>query len=255
MVPQWAQEGGREPMLARLKNPAQRKEIATETVRIIKEERGGGDPKNVFLASCDFDASMAGKNLADVTKMRNLEVTLENAADSALWIVEQGNCQGVFHAMAEQDLERVMRHPATMIASDGWVQIFGRGVPHPRSYGTFPRVLGVYVREKNVITLQDAIRKMTSFPAQRIRVNDRGILKPGMKADIVVFDPDRVRDTATFEKPHSYAEGFSSVIVNGQVVFDGKAMTAARPGKVVRRHGKSQIRRFADWQIRRLMAD
>jgi dihydroorotase/N-acyl-D-amino-acid deacylase len=236
MVPQWAQEGGREPMLSRLKNPAQRKEIATETVRIIKEERGGGDPKNVFLASCDFDASMAGKNLADVTKMRNLEVTLENAADSALWIVEQGNCQGVFHAMAEQDLERVMRHPATMIASDGWVQIFGRGVPHPRSYGTFPRVLGVYVREKNVITLQDAIRKMTSFPAQRIRVNDRGILKPGMKADIVVFDPDRVRDTATFEKPHSYAEGFSSVIVNGQVVFDGKAMTAARPGKVVRRH-------------------
>ena len=85
-----------------------------------------------------------------------------------MWVVEQGNCQGVYHAMSEQDLERVMRHPATMIASDGWVQIFGQGVPHPRSYGTFARVLGVYVRERNVMTLEDAIRKMTSFPAQRL---------------------------------------------------------------------------------------
>ncbi len=236
MVPQWAQEGGREQMLARLKNPSQRKEIASETVRIIREERGGGDPKNVFLAHCDFDAAMAGKNLADVAKMRGMEPTIENGAEAALWIVEQGNCQGVYHAMAEQDLERIMRHPATMIASDGWVQILNQGVPHPRSYGTFARVLGVYVREKNVLALEDAIRKMTSFPAQRIKVNDRGILRPGMKADIVVFDPARVRDTATFEKPHQYAEGFSSVIVNGQVAFDGKAMTSARSGRVVRRN-------------------
>ena len=127
MIPQWAQEGGREQMLARLKNPATRKEIGAETVRIIREERGGGDPKNVFLAHCDFDAAMAGKNLADVAKMRGLEPTIENGAEAAMWVVEQGNCQGVYHAMSEQDLERVMRHPATMIASDGWVQIFGRG--------------------------------------------------------------------------------------------------------------------------------
>jgi N-acyl-D-amino-acid deacylase len=234
MIPQWAQEGGRDQMLARLKNPATRKEIGAETVRIIREERGGGDPKNVFLAHCDFDAAMAGKNLADVAKMRGLEPTIENGAEAAMWVVEQGSCQGVYHAMSEQDLERVMRHPATMIASDGWVQIFGQGVPHPRSYGTFPRVLGLYVRERNVITLEDAIRKMTSFPAQRLRIHDRGVLKPGMKADIAIFDPARVRDMATFEKPHQYAEGFSSVIVNGQVVFDGKAMTTARPGKVLR---------------------
>ena len=236
MIPQWGQEGGREQMLARLKNPATRKEIGAETVRIIREERGGGDPKNVFLAQCDFDPAMAGKNLADVARMRGMEPTIENGAEAAMWIVEQGNCQGVYHAMSEQDLERVMRHPATMIASDGWVQILGQGVPHPRSYGTFPRVLGVYVRERNVISLEDAIRKMTSFPAQRLRVADRGVLKPGMKADITVFDPARVRDMATFEKPHQYAEGFSSVIVNGKVVFDGKAMTAARPGKVLRRN-------------------
>ena len=179
MMPQWAQEGGREQMLARLKNPATRKEIGAETVRIIREERGGGDPKNVFLAHCDFDASMAGKNLADVARMRGMEPTIENGAEAAMWVVEQGNCQGVYHAMSEQDLERIMRHPATMIASDGWVQIFGEGVPHPRSYGTFPRVLGVYVRERNVITLEDAIRKMTSFPAQRLRLGDRGVLQTG----------------------------------------------------------------------------
>jgi N-acyl-D-amino-acid deacylase len=236
MIPAWAQEGGREQMLARLKNPATRKEIGAETVRIIREERGGGDPKNVFLAHCDFDASMAGKNLADVARLRGMEPTIENGAEAAMWVVEQGSCQGVYHAMSEQDLERVMRHPATMIASDGWVQILGRGVPHPRSYGTFARVLGVYVRERNVISLEDAIRKMTSFPAQRLRIADRGVLKAGMKADIAVFDPARVRDMATFEKPHQYAEGISSVIVNGQVVFDGKAMTSARPGRVLRRN-------------------
>jgi N-acyl-D-amino-acid deacylase len=137
--------------------------------------------------------------------------------------------------MAEQDLERVMRHPATMIASDGWVQILNQGVPHPRSYGTFARVLGVYVRERNVLALEDAIRKMSSFPAQRLRMLDRGVLRPGMKADIVVFDPSRVRDMATFEKPHQYAAGFSSVVVNGALVFDGKMMTPARPGQVLRR--------------------
>ena len=236
LIPQWAQEGGRQQMLGRLKNPATRKEIAGEVARTIREERGGGDPKNIFLAHCDFDASMAGKNLADVARMRGMEPTIENGAEAGMWVVEQGICQAVYHAMSEQDLERVMRHPATMIASDGWVQIFGRGVPHPRSYGTFPRVLGLYVRERNVITLEDAVRKMTSFPAQRMRMNDRGVLKPGMKADIAVFDPGRVRDTATFEKPHQYSEGFSSVIVNGHVVFDGKTMTSARPGRVLRRH-------------------
>ena len=236
LIPQWAQEGGRQQMLGRLKNPATRKEIAGEVARTIREERGGGDPKNIFLAHCDFDASMAGKNLADVARMRGMEPTVENGAEAGMWVVEQGICQAVYHAMSEQDLERIMRHPATMIASDGWVQILGRGVPHPRSYGTFVRVLGVYVRERNVITLEDAIRKMTSFPAQRLRVNDRGVLKPGMKADITVFDPARVRDMATFEKPHQYAEGISSVIVNGQMVFDGKAMTTARPGRVLRRN-------------------
>ncbi len=120
-----------------------------------------------------------------------------------------------------------------MIASDGEVPIFGRANPHPRSYGTFARVIGVYVREKHDLTLEDAIRKMTSLPANRLRLTDRGLLRPGIKADIVVFDPSTVRDTATYTQPHQYAEGFSCVIVNGQVVFENGEMTAARPGRVL----------------------
>src|SRR5262249_9771670 len=133
----------------------------------------------------------------------------------------------------EEDLVRILKHPVTMVASDGEVPVFGRANPHPRSYGTFARVLGEYVREKKVLSLEEAVRKMTAFPAARLRIMDRGILKPGRKADITVFDPARVRDTATFAQPHQYAEGFSIVIVNGQVIFENGAMTAARPGRVL----------------------
>jgi dihydroorotase/N-acyl-D-amino-acid deacylase len=129
-----------------------------------------------------------------------------------------------------------MKHPATMIASDSspGVPSFGVGVPHPRAYGTFARVLGAYVREKGVLTLEDAVRKMSSFPAQRLGIADRGVLRPGMKADIAVFDAARVRDEATFEKPHQYATGVSYVIVNGEIVLADGAMTAARPGRALR---------------------
>jgi N-acyl-D-amino-acid deacylase len=234
LVPQWAQDGGHDAVVKRLKDPAMRKEIMLETARIIRDERGGGEAKNIVLARCTWDPSLDGKSLADVIRLRGMEPNLDTAAEAGMWLVEQGNCQAIYHAMSEEDLERIMRHPATMIASDGGIQVFGRTAPHPRSYGTFARVLGVYVRERHTITLEDAIRKMTTLPAQRLHLQDRGLLREGMKADVTIFDAARVRDTATFEKPHQYAEGFSSVIVNGQVVFDGKAMTAARPGKVLR---------------------
>jgi N-acyl-D-amino-acid deacylase len=233
LLPAWAQEGGREATLKRLKDPATRAKIKTESTRIIRNERGGGDPRNIVIASCDWDRSLAGKNLADVTRLRSMEPTVENAAETAMWIVEQGGCSGIFHAINEADLERILRHPATMIGSDGEVPVFGKDQPHPRSYGTFARVLAVYVREKKTITLEDAVRKMASFPAARLGLLDRGVLRPGMKADIAVFYPARVRDAATFEQPHQYAEGFSLVIVNGQVVFERGAMTAARPGRVL----------------------
>ena len=233
LFPAWAQEGGRQEVLKRLKDASLRAKIKAESVRLIRTERGGGDPKNVVIAGCEWDASLAGKSLADVARFRGMEPTIENAAEAALWIVEQGGCQGIFHAISEEDLERILRHPATMIGSDGEIPIFGKANPHPRSYGTFARVLAVYVREKRTITLEEAVRKMSGFPAQRLGLLDRGILRPGTKADLAVFDPAKVRDMATFDKPHAYAEGFSFVIVNGQIVFEAGAMTAARPGRVL----------------------
>jgi N-acyl-D-amino-acid deacylase len=233
LMPAWALEGGRDEVLKRLRTPSMRSELQKETARLILEERGGGDPNNVQLARCDWDASLAGKRLGEVTKGRGLEPTVENAAETALWIVEKGGCSGIFHAINEDDLQRILRHPATMIGSDGEIPIFGEASPHPRSYGTFVRVLGRYVRELKVISLEDAVRKMAAFPAQRIGLADRGVLREGMKADIAIFDPATVRDLATFERPHQYAEGITNVIVNGQVVFDDGRMTAARPGKIL----------------------
>ncbi len=233
LLPAWAQEGGRDAVLARLKDPALRAKMKAETLAIIRDERGGGDPKNVVVSSCQFDPSLAGKDLGQITQGRGLAVTLENAAETALWIVEQGGAQGIFHAINEEDLQRILVHPATMIASDGEIPIFGKNHPHPRSYGTFSRVLGVYARDKKLLPLEVAIQKMSALPAQRLGLADRGVLRQGLKADIAIFDPARVRDTATFEKPHSYAEGVTHVIVNGQVVFENGAMTSARPGRVL----------------------
>jgi N-acyl-D-amino-acid deacylase len=233
LMPAYALEGGRADVLKRLQNPSLRSELKKETARLILEERGGGDPNNVQLARCDWDHSLDGKRLGEVTKGRGLDPTVDNAADTALWIVEKGGCSGIFHAIDEDDLQRILRHPATMIGSDGEIPIFGQANPHPRSYGTFVRVLGRYVRELKVITLEDAVRKMSAFPAQRIGLADRGVLREGMKADIAIFDPETVRDRATFEQPHQYAEGVTQVIVNGQVAFEDGKMTAARPGQVL----------------------
>ena len=233
LLPAWANEGGREATLERLKDPAIRAKIKAASVAIIRDERGGGDPKNVSVSACQFDPKLAGQNLAQITQGRGLAVSLENAAETAMWIVEQGGCGGIFHAIGEEDLQRILAHPATMVASDGEVAVFGRNVPHPRSYGTFARVLGLYVRDKKVLPLETAIQKMSSFPAQRLGLSDRGVLRQGLKADIAVFDAATVRDTATFEKPHSYAEGVAMVIVNGEVAFEAGKMTAARPGRVL----------------------
>ncbi len=120
-----------------------------------------------------------------------------------------------------------------MIASDGQIVAFGHASPHPRSYGAFARVLGRYVRELEVLVLEDAIRKMSSYPARRIGLADRGMLRAGMMADIAIFDPETVRDMSTFEQPHQYAQGVSTVIINGHVVLENGTMTAARPGRVL----------------------
>lgn len=233
LLPSWALEGSQGDVVMRLRDAAQRGRIKQVVVERIRNERGGGDPKNVAVASCQWDPSLAGKDIAQITRERGAEPTIENAAETVLAIVEKGGAQGIFHAIGEEDLQRILRSPYTMVGSDGEVPVFGKASPHPRSYGTFVRVLGEYVRVKQILTLEEAVRKMTSFPAQRLGLFDRGVLRPGMKADLVMLDPMTVRDTATFEKPHAYAEGIALVVVNGQVIFDGEAMTAARPGRVL----------------------
>lgn len=237
LVPQWAQEGGRDAMLARFKDETTRQRILNETSSLIQNERGGGDPANVVLASCGFDASLAGKSLAQILRDRRRPVTIDQASDLVAEIVEKGSCVGIYHALSEDDLVRIMKHPATMIASDAspGMPIFGKDAPHPRAYGTFARVLGVYVREKHVLTLEEAVRKMTSFPAQRAGLEDRGVLRPGMKADVVVFDPATIIDRATFESPHHYAEGVAAVLVNGRLTLSDGVMTGERAGRALKR--------------------
>ncbi len=238
MFPPWAQEGGRQKFLERLRDPATRTRIKADIARRIELDRGGGDPKNVQLVNCEWDQSLNGKTLADVTRGRGREVTFETGAETAMEIEAAGGCAAVYHAMTEEDVERIMRYRGTMIASDGWIFRLGDGVPHPRAYGTFPRVLGRYGREKGILELKDAVRKMTSLPAQRIGQFERGLLRPGMKADVTIFDPDTIIDRAEFGKPHQYPDGVYFVIVNGKVVLDDGKMTALRPGTILYGAGK-----------------
>jgi dihydroorotase/N-acyl-D-amino-acid deacylase len=237
-IPTWALEGTREDALNRLKNPDQRAKVKADIVRRLRLGGAGGDLTKIVILHCQWDSSLDGKSLADVARLRGLRATPEEGSEAVLWLFEQGDCNRIQRdVMSEADVERILKHPATMIASDGEIPL-GLGDPHgspthPRDYGTFVRVLAVYVRERKLITLEDAVRKMSSFPAQRLGLRDRGSIRVGMKADLMVFDPTRVRDAATFDKPHQYAEGIPLVIVNGEVVFENNGVTPARPGRVL----------------------
>jgi len=233
LFPQWALEGGQSAVRERLAAPEQRARIKAAIVESIKVDRGGGDPKNISIASCGFDATLAGKNLSDITRARGAAPTIENAADTAMELQQKGGCSAIYHAIQEDDVVRILRSPYTMIASDGEIPVFGQASPHPRSYGTFARVLGVYVREQHVLTLEEAVRRMSGYPAQRLKLWDRGLLRPGMKADVVVFDPEQIADRATYEKPHQYSVGVHEVVVNGKLVLHQDAVTSERPGRVL----------------------
>jgi N-acyl-D-amino-acid deacylase len=233
LFPQWAQEGGQKSLLERLNAPSSREKIKTAIMSNIRDNRGGGDPKNIVIVNCGFDESLAGKSLAELTAARGVPVNFDTAAETAIALQSKGPCSAVYHAIDEGDIERIMKSPYSMIASDGDIPIFGKAAPHPRSYGTFARVLGVYVRERRVITMEDAIHKMSGMPAARLKFGDRGLLKPGMKADIVIFNPATVADKATFEKPHQYSVGFQEVIVNGKFALHEGVVTKERPGRVI----------------------
>jgi dihydroorotase/N-acyl-D-amino-acid deacylase len=233
LFPQWALEGGQKSTVERLSASDQRARIKAVVIENIKFDRGAGDPKNVQIVNCGFDHSLAGKNLADITKARGAEPTIENAAETAIELLTKGGCSAIYHAIHEDDVVRIMRSPYTMIASDGEIPVFGQASPHPRSYGTFARVLGVYVREKHVLTLEDAVRRMSGYPAQRLKIWDRGLVRPGMKADVVVLDPDTIADRAQYDKPHQYSVGVRDIIVNGKLALRNGEVTSERPGRVL----------------------
>ncbi len=233
LFPDWSKAGGTEALRNRLAEPAARARIRADIVKHLDEERGG-DPATVVAADCPWDASLNGKSLADILAGRGLPGTLDNAADVAMELQEKGGCTGVFHSMSEADVRRIMVHPMTMISSDGGIPEPGAGMPHPRNYGAFARVLGRYVRARKVLSLPEAIRKMTSLPARRLGLDDRGVLRPGAVADVVVFDPAAVADHATFASPHQYATGVRHLFVAGQAVLRDGTPTGARPGRALR---------------------
>lgn len=239
LFPQWSFAGGRAATLERLKAPQQRALIKTEVARRIENERGGGDPKNIVFARCDFDPSLSGRSLADATAAKGLAITMENAAEVAMELQEKGGCSAIFHAISEEDVVRILRSPYSMVASDGGIPIFGKDHPHPRSYGSFSRILGRYVRDFGTLKMEEAVRKMSGLPAQRVKLYDRGLLRPGMKADIVVFDPKTIEDKADFNKPHQYAAGVRDVLVNGKFALRDSKMTTDRPGRVL--YGPARI--------------
>lgn len=236
LIPAWAMEGGRySAFMKRCENPTLRDSIKQGIILNLLNDRGGGDLRRIQFSSFNWKPELNGKTLYDWALAEGLDPTPENGAELVIQAqLHQGaNC--IFHAISEEDVVRIMQHPVTMIASDGRITDFGKGHPHPRVYGTFPRVLGHYVREMKVLDLPTAIHKMTGLPAQVFGIEERGLLKEGNYADIVVFDPKIIQDKATFEQPHQYPVGIDYVIVNGKIVLEEGTFLDCRAGKVLRK--------------------
>jgi N-acyl-D-amino-acid deacylase len=228
-IPHWAHVGGTEKLLERLKNPETRRKIAEDPAIVTR------DWDAVMVVFAKNHPQYEGKRITEIAKIEKKE-----PADTVfdLLLAEKAQVSIVSFLMCEEDVRQVMQSPHMMVGSDGRAVaprgILGKGKPHPRYYGTFPRILGHYVRE-GVLIIQEAVRKMTSMPAQRLGLWDRGLLKDGFKADITLFDPEKVRDEATFTDPHRFASGIPYVIVNGTVVVDDSKHTGALPGRTLRK--------------------
>ena len=210
-------------------------EIEKEIIFNILNDRGGDDLRRVQFAKVNWMPELEGKTLYDWALMQNMEPTLTNGAKLVLQAQLNGGASCIFHAMDELDVENIMKHPYTMIASDGRLSEPGVGHPHPRAYGTFPRVLGHYVREKKIISLAEAIYKMTLLPAESFGLKKRGVLKEGYKADLTIFDEKTVTDKSTFVSPHQYPEGISYVIINGQLAIEDGVFKGIKAGEVLRK--------------------
>jgi N-acyl-D-amino-acid deacylase len=237
-LPTWLRAGGLEEAKKRLADKASRERVISEMKEGLKRS-GFKDYSYAMVASYEPDRSFNGKSIAEITKQVRGKSDITSQVEQIISMYEAGGAGMVYHGMNEDDVQRIMREPFTMIASDSGVRQADESVPHPRGYGNNARVLGHYVRELKLISLEDAVRKMTSLPAQTFGFRDRGMIREGFAADMVIFDENTIIDRATFDKPHQFPVGISNVIVNGQMVFADGQMTEARAGVALRGPGYS----------------
>jgi N-acyl-D-aspartate/D-glutamate deacylase len=236
LLPDWALEGGIAPMIARIADPATRARIrrdieSPETGQNLVDRVGW---ENVMIASASRRKDAEGRRISEIARAAGVD-----AVDAALQLIvdEAGHASMILFQLDEADVRRALGHPRVMIGSDGSALspsgALAGGKPHPRSYGTFPRVLGHYVREERALTLAQAVHKMTGLPARRLGLRGRGVIRPGARADLVVFDAHRVSDLATYEHPHRYPSGIDHVLVGGRFVIKDAQHTGSLPGRVL----------------------
>src|SRR5688572_23647372 len=236
LIPNWAFGGGDSAFARRLKDPILRDSIRKGIIFNLLNDRGGGDIARVQFSNVRWQPELNGKTLADWAKQRGLAPTPENGAELVIEAELKGGASMIYHVLEEQDVQRIMAHPQAMIGSDGRLARMGdASSPHPRAYGTFPRVLGRYARDLRLFSLETAVHKMTGKSAARLKLRDRGVLRAGNFADVVVFDPATVADKSTFEQPHQYSVGIEYVFVNGVAAVDAGNFTDARAGRVLKR--------------------
>ena len=228
-LPSWLREGGLDEAKKRLADKPTREKVISELQESLKRS-GFKDFDYAVVASYDKDPSFNGKSIAQITKQVTRKTDVRSQIDQIISMYEAGGAGMIYHGMGEPDVQRIMQEPFTMIASDSGVRQNNGSVPHPRGYGNNVRVLGHYVRELKLLTLEDAIRKMTSLPAQTFAFADRGLVREGFAADLVIFDEKTVSDRATYDNPHQFPTGISYVIVNGQFVLANDKLSDARPG-------------------------
>jgi len=236
-LPDWALSGGQDSVKLRIADPATHKRIIEGMLEQLKKYKYK-DYGFAFVAMHQADTSLNGKSIKEINILKGRKDRPQEQAETILDMMSAGGAQMVYHSMNEDDVKYFMKYPFNMVGADGGVVETGRGMPHPRSYGTNARVLGKYVREEKVVPLEEAVRRMTSLPARKFNLHDRGLLLPGMAADIVVFDEKTVTDKATFEKPHQFSEGFRFVIVNGALTVDEGKHNGTRNGQILYGPGK-----------------
>ncbi|MBM3748510.1 MAG: D-aminoacylase [Acidobacteria bacterium] len=236
LTPGWALAGGLEKLRERLSDSALAARIRREMAQRLRDG-GHSDYSHATVARFPPQPAYEGRTISEITELRTRSATLEAQVQTVLFLLVNGDAQTIYESMSEEDVERILRYPHTVVASDGGIREFGVGVPHPRAYGARARVLSRFVRQRPALSLSEAVRRMTFLPAQRYRLRDRGLVREGMAADLVLFDPERVRERASYQQPHQYAEGFDWVLVNGVPVVEEGRLTGQRPGRILRGGG------------------